>query len=1524
MTRPGLPPKQGLYDPYYEHDACGVGFVAHLKGKKSHSIVRQGLQILENLEHRGACGCDPLTGDGAGILIQMPDKFLRREALKLHIELPKEGQYGVGLVFLPTRQHEKNMIEEWLEEIIHEEGQRFLGWREVPHDSNQIGRVAHSVEPEFRQIFIGRGKDVRDDLEFERKLYVIRRRIELKVAATNELGQRDFFYICSLSARTLVYKGQLTSPQVDRFFNDLSDEDMVSAIALVHSRYSTNTFPSWSLAHPYRMIAHNGEINTLRGNINWMRAREKQFVSDKFGEDLKKVIPTLNLAGSDSAIFDNALELIVLAGRSLPHAVMMMVPEAWSGHESMDADKKAFYEYHSCLMEPWDGPAAIAFTDGRYIGAILDRNGLRPSRWLVTDDDLIVMASESGVLPIEPTRVLSRGRLQPGKMFLVDTVEGRIVEDAEIKHEVATRKPYKSWVEKNITDLKSLPKPKHLKHTPPADLAAKQMAFGYTLEDLKIVLKPMAEGEEATGSMGHDTPLAVLSKLPQPLSSYFKQLFAQVTNPPVDAIREEIIMGSDVMLGAEQNLLDESAEHARRLRAELPVLTSEELEQVREFEAPGLKSATLETVFRADQGVKGLEPAMEKLFKDADEAVRRGATILILSDRAVDARHAAIPSLLATAGLHHHFIRKGTRTRVSLIAETGEAREMHHFATLIGYGANAVNPYLAFETIEHEIKVGHYGPTLDYTTAKKNFVKAARKGLFKITSKMGISTIQSYCGAQIFEAVGLGEKLIERYFTATPSRIGGIGIEEIAREALLRHERAYPHTQGGTSELEEGGSYHWRRDGEYHMYNPESIALLQHSVRSGDYKIFKKYTAALNDFSKNSATIRGLLKFKKGEPVAISEVEPATEIVKRFATGAMSYGSISKEMHETLAIAMNRLGGFSNTGEGGEDPDRFKKDANGDWRRSRIKQVAQGRFGVTIEYLVNADQLQIKMAQGAKPGEGGQLPGHKVSKEIAATRLTTPGVGLISPPPHHDIYSIEDLAQLIHDLKNSNRFADVSVKLVSEIGVGTVAAGVSKGKSDHVLISGFEGGTGASPQTSIKHAGLPMELGIAEAQQVLVLNDLRGRIRVQTDGQLKTGRDIVVAAMLGADEFGFSTSALVVSGCILLRKCHLNTCSVGIATQDPELRKKFTGKPEHVVNYFMYLAEEVREIMAELGVRKFDDLIGRVDWLEQREDVDHWKAKHLDLSKILHRPDVPADVAIRHTGRQDHGLDKALDMKLLEICKEAIESQKPVKAELVIQNTNRTVGTILSSDIARKYGMKGLPEGTIELRFRGSAGQSFGAFLSKGVTLRLEGDGNDYVGKGLSGGRIIVTPDRNARYVPENNMIVGNVVLYGGIQGELYARGLAGERFAVRNSGVETVVEGVGDHGCEYMTGGVVVVIGPTGRNFAAGMSGGLAYIWDQDKTFASRCNKGMVELVPVVESSDLNKLKGLIDKQFEYTGSTVAKGILDRWPASAKEFVKVYPTDYKRVLEEAAKAAGAVNGSAGTSAKSKKETVHG
>lgn len=1505
--------RQGLYDSAYEHDACGVGFLVNIKGIKTHQTVRDGLHILENLEHRGACGCDPRTGDGAGILIQMPDAFFRKELAKNNMALPAAGEYAAGLVFLPSRQDEKNTIEEWFEEIIREEGQEFISWRVVPNRPEEIGEVARSVQPEFRQIFIAKNKKLSNQLEFERKLFVIRKRIEHKVRESS-LTQKNYFYICSLSSRTFIYKGQLMTEQVDKFYPDLSDPDMVSAIALVHSRYSTNTFPSWALAHPYRMIAHNGEINTLRGNFNWMRAREKQFVSKEFGRDIKKIVPVLTPGGSDSAIFDNALELLVLGGRTLPHAMMMMVPEAWSGHESMDEDKKAFYEYHSCLMEPWDGPASIAFTDGRFMGAVLDRNGLRPSRWLLTKDDRVVMASETGVLPIKPEDVVMKGRLQPGKMFLIDTVEGRMIDDAELKRQFSKSKPYKEWVDANIVRIDDLPKPQHVHALNEKTLTERQMAFGYTLENMKIILAPMAEtGVEATGAMGHDTPLAVLSNKPQPLYHYFKQLFAQVTNPPVDAIREEIVMGSEMMLGAEGNLLSESPEHAKRLQISHPIIGNEDLEKIRSINSPGLQSETLSGVFDAAAGHSGLQQAMKKLFKDADKAIKDGKTILILSDREISREKAAIPSLLFCAGLHHHLIRKGTRTKVSLVVESGEAREIHHFAVLLGYGANAVNPYLLLETLEHEMKQGRIAKDLTYEEAAYNVIKSTRKGLFKIISKMGISTIQSYCGAQIFEAVGLGDELIEKYFTDTASRIGGIGLKEVTEETLAKHYKAYPVSQGGSSELDTGGDYAWRRDGEYHMYNPETIATMQHAVRTGDYQLFKKYTAMINEYSKNCATIRGLMKFKQTQPVPLSEVESAAEIVKRFATGAMSYGSISKEMHETLAIAMNRLGGFSNTGEGGENSERYKPDANGDSRRSRIKQVAQGRFGVTIEYLVNADQIQIKMAQGAKPGEGGQLPGHKVSKEIAATRHTTPGVGLISPPPHHDIYSIEDLAQLIHDLKNANRSADVSVKLVSEIGVGTVAAGVSKGKADHVLISGFEGGTGASPQTSIRHAGLPMELGIAETQQTLVMNDLRGRIRVQTDGQLKTGRDVVIAAMLGADEFGFSTSALIASGCILLRKCHLNTCSVGIATQDPELRKRFKGQPGHVVNFFTFIAEEVREYMAELGFRKFDDLIGRVDLIETQKVVQQWKAKGIDLSKILHKPDVPEGVAIRHTGRQDHGLDKALDHQLLAACKDAIDNQQPAKAEFEIRNINRTVGTILSSEIAKKYGISGLPDDTIHLKFLGSAGQSFGAFLAHGVTLELEGDANDYVGKGLSGGRIIVYPSKSSTFKAEDNILVGNVLLYGAIKGEAYFRGMAGERFAVRNSGAKAVVEGIGDHGCEYMTGGTVVVIGPFGRNFAAGMSGGIAYIWDKDGNFEANCNPEMVDLVSVDQKSDQEELQTLLRNHAKYTGSNVAEDILNRWQQTLKEFVKVYPRDYRRVLEEAQ----AIRAE-------EKETVHG
>ncbi len=1492
------PPKQGLYDPQFEKDSCGVGFIVNIKGKKSHDIVRQGLQILENLTHRGACGCDPETGDGAGILIQMPDQFFRRELAKLEITLPPAGDYGAGLVFLPPSLEDRNVIEEWTEHIIHEEGQKLLGWREVPHEPTKIGRVARSVMPSFKQLFIARGKKTAPE-DFDRKLYVIRKRLWKKVYAST-LSQKNFYYFCSLNSHTLVYKGQLMSEQVDRFFPDLSDKDMVSAIALIHSRYSTNTFPSWSLAHPYRLVAHNGEINTLRGNINWMHAREKQFISKAFGDDLNKVLPIVVPHGSDTATFDNVLEMLVLAGRSLPHAVMMMIPEAWSGHQEMDPAKRAFYEYHSCIMEPWDGPAAIAFSDGRYMGAVLDRNGLRPSRYIVTSDDLVVMASEAGVLPIDERTIISKGRLQPGKMFLIDTLEGRIIDDSEIKAKHANQQPYSTWLKENIVDIRALAKPKKVQGLNDRTLVERQRAFGYTLEDLKIILMPMAQGEEATGSMGSDTPVAVLSERPQLLYNYFKQLFAQVTNPPIDAIREEIIMAEDMMLGPEGNLLNETPQHAHRLWIQHPVLTNEELEKIAHVDVGSLKTITLSSLFKKEDGPKGLELALEELFKKADEAIASGSSILILSDRQVNAKNVPIPAALAIGGLHHHLIRQGTRTKVSLVAETGEARELHHFAVLIGYGANAVNPYLAFESIEALINEGKFETELTIKDAEKNFLKACHKGLYKIISKMGISTIQSYCGAQIFEAVGLGNDLVDKYFTATPSRIGGIDILTVAQESLKRHDIGYPVFPSNDEMLEEGGDYHWRKEGEYHQLNPTSIALLQHSVKSGDYKIFKQFSKSVNEQNHIIANIRGLLQFKQGHSIPLAEVESASEIVKRFATGAMSYGSISKEAHETLAIAMNRLGGFSNTGEGGEDPARFKKEANGDWKRSRIKQVAQGRFGVTIDYLVNADQLQIKMAQGAKPGEGGQLPGHKVSKEIAKTRYTTPGVQLISPPPHHDIYSIEDLAQLIHDLKNANPRAMISVKLVSEVGVGTIAAGVSKGKADHVLISGFEGGTGASPQTSIKHAGLPMELGIAETQQVLVMNDLRGRIRVQTDGQLKTGRDVAIAAMLGADEFGFSTTALVTMGCILLRKCHLNTCSVGVATQDPELRKKFDGKPEYVVNFFTFIAEEVREIMAQLGFRKFEDMVGRVDMLDTKDTIEHWKAKGIDLTNILHKADVPKEVAIHHVSTQDHALEKALDNELIAKCKGAIETGKPVSIEATVRNINRTVGTMLSSTVAQKYGLAGLSDDTIKILLKGSAGQSFGAFLAHGITFTLEGEANDYVGKGLSGGRMVIYPSKESKFVPEDNIIVGNVVLYGAISGEVFFRGLAGERFAVRNSGASAVVEGIGDHGCEYMTGGRVVVLGPTGRNFAAGMSGGIAYIWDRNNTFQKNCNPGLVDLFPVKEAGDVLELRSLIEKHAQLTKSTVAQGILNNWANELPRFVKVYPRDYRRVLEEA------------------------
>lgn len=1491
-----FPGKQGMYYPGFEHDACGVGFVANIKGKKEHEIVRNGIEILENLKHRGATGSDPETGDGAGILIQLPDGFLRKVCDKIDIELPAPGDYGTGLIFLPTIAEDRHKIENIFEHVTHEEGQKFLGFRDVPYDDSKIGRVARSVMPDFKQVFIGRGNNTAPE-DFERKLLVIRKKLGLKIRIREDLSQKPYFYVCSLSSKVLIYKGQLKAEQLDEFFPDLKDEDLASAIALVHSRYSTNTFPTWALAHPFRMIAHNGEINTLRGNLNWFNVREKGFESELFGKDLKKIFPVIAPSKSDSAAFDNAFEMLVYSGRSIPHALMMMIPEAYSGDPNMSEEKKAFYEYHACLMEPWDGPAAISFSDGRYIGSILDRNGLRPSRYWITSDDKIVMASETGALSLDETKVIKKGRLQPGRIFLVDTEEGRIIDDEEIKKEIASSKPYKQWLDENRLSIDQLEHESNEQKQETIPLLQKQKAFGYSIEDIKMLISPMAEtGTEATGSMGADTPLAVLSKKPQLLFNYFKQLFAQVTNPPIDAIREKIIMDEHVFLGEEQNLMTETAEHCRRLKLDNPVVTNKQLNKIKSLNLDKLKSKTLSILYNKNESI---ETALDSLFDSADKAIQDGSAIIVLSDRYVDAEYMPMPSLLACAGLHHHLIRKGTRTKVSIVLETGEAREMHHFAVLIGYGANAVNPYLAFETIEDLAARNQFDSGIDYQTAEKNYLNAVTKGLYKIISKMGISTVQSYCGAQIFEAVGIHEDVIDKYFTSTYSRIGGIDLDIISEEVKQRHNSAFKLEYQFDNMLDEGGFYYWRQDGEYHQWNPETIAMLQQSVRLGDFRKFKEYTALINDPKKNYATLRSMLQFKERKPIPIDEVEPASEIAKRFATGAMSYGSISKEAHETLALAMNELGGFSNTGEGGEDPGRFKVDENGRSRRSRIKQVAQGRFGVTIEYLVNADQIQIKMAQGAKPGEGGQLPGHKVSREIAGTRYTTPGVGLISPPPHHDIYSIEDLAQLIHDLKKSNTRADISVKLVSEAGVGTIAAGVSKGKADHLVISGYEGGTGASPQTSIKHAGLPMELGISETQQVLVMNDLRRRIRVQVDGQLKTGRDIVVAGMLGADEFGFSTAALISLGCIMLRKCHLNTCSVGVATQDPELRKMFKGKPEHVINFFTFLAEEVREIMAQLGIKKFSELIGRSDLLEQVDEVDHWKAQYLDLTNILHRPDVPAKMPLYNSSKQEHNIQKWEENRFIEACKKAINKKIPARFGYVINNTNRTVGTVISSKIASLYGLEGLPEDTIQIDFEGSAGQSFGAFLSHGVTFRLEGDANDYVGKGLSGGKIIITPKEESGIIPEENIIVGNVVLYGAIKGEMYLRGQAGERFAVRNSGASAVVEGIGDHGCEYMTGGRVVVLGETGRNFAAGMSGGIAYVWDKNNTFKKLYNPEMVDLFNLDNEKDQGELFTLIQNHLHYTHSTVAESILDDWGNQLKNFIKIFPRDYQRVLAE-------------------------
>jgi glutamate synthase domain-containing protein 2/glutamate synthase domain-containing protein 1/glutamate synthase domain-containing protein 3 len=1494
----GLPAAQGLYDPANEHDACGLGFVASIRGERSHSIVEKGIEVLTHLEHRGACGCDPETGDGAGVLIQIPHEFFARECAALGMILPEPGAYAVAMVFLPVGKLERLQCEGVVEKIIGEEGFEVMGWRDTPVDGTAIGRVARGSQPYIEQIFLKTLQPL-DELTFERKLYIVRRRIENEIAHA-EIEGRSNFYIPSLSCRTIVYKGLLLAPQITKFYPELNDPLVKSALCLVHQRFSTNTFPSWPLSHPYRHIAHNGEINTVKGNVIWMNARQRLLESPLFGDDLKKIFPVIVPGGSDSASLDNAVELLLHSGRELPHVMAMLIPEAWSRNPHMDPEKRAFYEYHASLMEPWDGPASMAFTDGRVIGATLDRNGLRPGRYVVTTDDLVVLASEAGVLEFPPERVKYKGRLQPGRMFLVDTVAGRIISDDEIKEQLSSRQPYAEWIKQNQITLEHLPEPTRVHGPSHETIIARQRTFGYTEEDIKIIMEPMARtGEEPTGSMGADTPLACLSDQPQLLFNYFKQLFAQVTNPPIDPIREDLLMSLTSYIGTERNILDESPLNCHTMKLPQPVLTNRDLEKLRRVSSGDLLATTLSAAFRVDEDGMGLKRGLDGLCRRASLAVESGYTLLIVSDRGVDKEYAPIPSLLALAAVHNHLVKEGSRTKIALIVESGEPREVMHFALLIGYGASAVNPYLAIETLEDMVRRGLLPDEISADKAVKNFIKAIDKGLLKTFSKMGISTLQSYRGAQVFEAIGLSRDLVREYFSGTVSRIEGVGLEVIAQEAVMRHAHGFSPRTESELELEVGGAYRHRVGGEYHLLNPQTISTLQHSVRQGSPKIFQEYTDLIDKQNKQLCTLRGLLQLKElDKPLPLEEVESAKEIVKRFATGAMSYGSISKEAHETLAIAMNRIGGRSNTGEGGEDAARFKPDESGDLRRSSVKQVASARFGVTANYLVNADELQIKMAQGAKPGEGGQLPGHKVDEIIAKLRHSTPGVTLISPPPHHDIYSIEDLAQLIYDLKNVNPQARISVKLVSEVGVGTVAAGVAKAHADVVLISGDSGGTGASPVSSIKHAGIPWELGLAETQQVLLLNDLRSRIRVQTDGKLQTGRDVVIAALLGAEEFGFATTPLVALGCIMMRKCHLNTCPVGIATQDPVLRARFAGQPEHVVNFFFYLAEQVRGYMARLGFRTFDEMVGRVDRLEARVASDHWKAKGIDLSTILYSPALPTRVARHCIHKQDHGLAQALDHELMSAVKPALDDAQPVDVSFPIRNIHRSVGTMLSGEVARRYGDEGLADETIRLRFNGSAGQSFGAFLAKGITMTLEGEANDYVGKGLSGGRIVVYPPRESRFRPEENIIVGNVVLYGATSGEAYFSGIAGERFAVRNSGATAVVEGVGDHGCEYMTKGVVVVLGSCGRNFAAGMSGGIAYVYDERGDFPEKsCNLASVDLEPLMGADDVRILTALVEEHARRTGSAQAKRILNNWTSVLSHFIKVYPHELKRVL---------------------------
>jgi glutamate synthase domain-containing protein 2/glutamate synthase domain-containing protein 1/glutamate synthase domain-containing protein 3 len=1513
----GWPEPQGLWDPSREKDSCGVGFIAHLKGKRSHDIIIKTLTMNTQMIHRGASGSDPDTGDGAGIFIQMPDKFLRKEMAKKGVELPAEGDYGSGVVFFSPEPSEREAAMQLFEHIIKEEGQKFLGWRAVPVKSELLGKTSARHEPAMRQVFVKKSADIQDAMAFERKLYRIRKRVSHAIR-TNQIPSQfedvhrnhsnlfpggEYFYITGLSCRTMIYKGMLTPCQLAEYFPDFHDPDFESALALMHTRFSTNTFPSWSRAHPNRFIAHNGEINTVMGNENFMKARQAQCASDLFHGDIADLFPIVMEDGSDSARFDNALEFLHLGGYDLTHAVMMMIPEPWERHQHMDPAKKAFYEYHACMMEPWDGPASITFSDGYQIGAVLDRNGLRPSRYYVTEDDYVVMASEVGVIPdLEPLSVIRKGRLQPGRMFLVDMNEGRIIPDEEIKARVYKAKPYEQYLEENRVHIEDLPAAKEPTPVDSATILERQLAFGYTYEDLRYVLEPTSRtGVQPIASMGNDTPLAVLSNKSKHLYQYFKQIFAQVTNPALDCIREELVTATETFLGSEGNLLKPDAESCRMIRLGSPLIDNGKLEKIRNIDLYGFKSATVDALFPAEGTGAALEKAMEHLFAKIDRLVEDGVNLLVLSDRGISSQWAAIPTLLLMGGVHHHLVEKGTRTKVSIILETGEAREVHHFAVLLGYGADAINPYMAFESLQKMIADDMLDMELD--EAIYNYLKGSIKGVVKTMAKMGISTVASYRGAQIFEAIGLNTHVVDKYFKGTASRLEGSGIDQIAQEALMRHHQAFPdrHIEDDERALDTGGMYQWRKDGEYHLFNPETISLLQKAVRTSDYEVYQEYARKVNDQSENLCTLRGLMRFNsQRKPISIDEVEPIEAITKRFKTGAMSYGSISQEAHETLAIAMNRVGGKSNTGEGGEDPERFKPLPNGDSKRSAIKQVASGRFGVTGEYLVNSDEIQIKISQGAKPGEGGELPGSKVYPWVAKVRHSTPGVGLVSPPPHHDIYSIEDLAELVHDLKNANRRARINVKLVAEVGVGTIASGVAKGHADVILISGHDGGTGASPSSSIYNAGAPWELGIAETNQILLLNDLRSRVVLETDGQLKTGRDVAIATLLGAEEYGFATAPLITMGCLMMRVCQKNTCPVGVATQNPELRKNFTGKPEHVVNFMLYVAQEMREIMAELGFRTVNEMVGHVECLDISDAIDHWKAKGIDLTSIFHKPDVGDEVGTYCMKEQDHELEKSLDLThLLSLCKPAIDRGDKVKVELPITNVNRVVGTITGSEISKKYGSAGLPEDTIELKFNGSAGQSFGAFCPKGMTFTLEGDANDYLGKGLSGGKITVYPPKGSKFAAEENIIIGNVAFYGATEGEAFISGIAGERFGVRNSGVIAVVEGVGDHGCEYMTGGKVICLGETGRNFGAGMSGGEAYVYDINGDFDTLLNHDMVNLYKLAEcsDSDIAELKTRIEKHVAATDSNRGKMILEDWEGSVGKFYKVMPRDYERML---------------------------